>query len=149
MANTDQEKANMRAYYQQNGERGRESRKLRYWQNADGNRAISNQWRIQNPSKRRSAHAKRRAAKRQRLPTWFGELDQLAAQEAADLARIRSEQTGFEWHVDHMVPLQAKCACGLHCAANLQVIPGGLNIRKRNKLILTEPFEWTKASSAT
>lgn len=47
----------------------------------------------------------------------------ISRKEAAALCRDREAATGFAWHVDHMIPLQAKEACGLHCATNLQVIP--------------------------
>ena len=84
----------------------------------------------------------RRAREAQAQPTWFGELDELAVIEAADLCLLRKIMTGFDWQTDHMIPILAKCACGLHCAANLQVIPRTLNARKSNKMQLTEPFEW-------
>lgn len=35
-------------------------------------------------------------------------------------------------HVDHIVPLQSNWVCGLHCEANLRVIPGAENESKRN-----------------
>jgi hypothetical protein len=62
--------------------------------------------------------------------------------ESADLCRMRKLATGIEWNVDHMIPLQAKKASGLHCAANIQVIPEALNLSKQNKLVLTTPCEW-------
>ncbi len=84
----------------------------------------------------------RRARARAALPLWWGEFDELVASEAASLAQMREAATGFAWHVDHMVPLAARDACGLHCAANLQVIPGLANRRKQNKMQLTKPGEW-------
>jgi hypothetical protein len=41
-----------------------------------------------------------------------------------------------------MIPLRAREACGLHVAANLQVIPASINQAKRNRLVLTRPGEW-------
>lgn len=93
----------------------------------------------------RSDCAKRRAAKRERLPTWFGEFDRFVMDECADLAAQRTVATGIEWHVDHMIPLSARKACGLHCGANLQVIPAYLNLQKQNRLIYAEPGEWLAA----
>lgn len=148
--NVENERESMRRYYRSNIDRQQESRKIRYWENPENCRAKSNQWRRDNQDKRRSSHAKRRAAKQERLPVWFGELDQFVMQEAAALAAERAEQTGFEWHIDHMIPLQARKASGLHCADNIQVIPARINIRKRNRLILTEPLQWLeKTISAT
>lgn len=86
---------------------------------------------------------KRNAAKLNATPGWYGELDEFVTREAADLCRLRELATGVAWQVDHMVPLQAREACGLHCAANLQVIPARMNISKKNRMIFTEPFEWS------
>lgn len=47
--------------------------------------------------------------------------------------------TGFKWQVDHRVPLSKG---GAHCAANLQVIPARLNLRKHAKSLYQEPFAW-------
>ena len=78
----------------------------------------------------------------QALPAWSDELDVFVWQEAAHLVRLRKSATGIDWAADHMIPLAAKTACGLHVGRNCQVIPAYLNNRKNNKLIFTEPFEW-------
>ena len=84
----------------------------------------------------------RRAKQRQATPFWYGEFDDLVVREAFSLCAERREATGIDWHVDHMVPLQAREACGLHCGINLQVIPGALNSTKNNKMIMCNPDEW-------
>lgn len=101
-------------------------------------------WYASNPHVRAAKEAKRRAEKRARVPSWFGEFDAFVMREAAALARMRKAVTGMEWHVDHMIPLLARKASGLHCAANLQVIPAFLNIRKLNRLSMTKPGEWVR-----
>ena len=78
------------------------------------------------------------------VPVWYGELDDLVATEAYALANLRKKSTGIAWSVDHMIPLKAKIACGLHCADNLQVIPLVMNIKKQAQMRLTQPFEWLK-----
>lgn len=103
--------------------------------------ATLRRWREVKPELSRAHVAKRRALRVTASPGW-GELDQLAAVEAYELATRREAATGFPWHVDHMIPLMARAACGLHVGRNLQVIPRWLNLRKSNKLALTIPGEW-------
>ena len=61
------------------------------------------------------------------------ELDDLVQKEAVHLCELRKKVTGIDWHVDHIVPLHHKQACGLHNAFNLQVVPGSWNISKGNR----------------
>lgn len=86
----------------------------------------------------------REARKKNAVPKWFGELDQLALDEAADLIDKRRTATGIDWQIDHMLPMLARTVCGLHVGNNLQVIPRTLNAQKNNKLILTESGEWIR-----
>lgn len=80
----------------------------------------------------------------ERTPRWFGEFDEFVLMEAVVLCRQRQKETGFEWHVDHMYPLNAKKVSGLHCAENFQVIPAVMNESKQNKLIMTERCQWLR-----
>ena len=86
----------------------------------------------------------RNARKRNAIPSWYGELDEFALREAAALIGARRAVTRIDWQLDHMIPIGARKACGLHCASNFQVIPRTLNARKGNKMILTEPGAWVK-----
>ena len=74
--------------------------------------------------------AKRRAAQDQRTPAWsdsdrINEIYLIAAQIHAS--------TGFEYHVDHVVPLQGELVSGLHHQDNLRIVPGPENLSKSNK----------------
>lgn len=73
--------------------------------------------------------AKRRAAKLQATPSWSNKehIDSIYL-----LAAINREG-GHDLHVDHIVPLISDIVCGLHCEANLQLMPASDNISKGNR----------------
>lgn len=79
------------------------------------------------------------AHKRRRLEEkmFKSELDEFTFHEAAHLCQIRNEVTGFKWHIDHIVPMLHKQACGLNSYANLQVVPAIWNVRKNNKSMVS------------
>lgn len=82
------------------------------------------------PEKGAAKTAKYRASKINATPVWANDF---FIEEAYDLAKRRTKILGFEWHVDHIVPLRCKTVCGLHNEFNLQVIPGAQNISKSNR----------------
>lgn len=75
--------------------------------------------------------AKRRAKKLMATPAWANEF---IMAEAYQLAALRTKILGFEWQVDHIVPLQSDIVCGLHAHTNIQVIPRSENIKKGNRV---------------
>lgn len=87
-------------------------------------------YRQKNSARVNAIYAKRRAAKIQAMPKWA---NQFFIEEIYDLARLRTKYLGVPHEVDHIVPLQSDLVCGLHCEANLQVVPVSLNRRKNNK----------------
>lgn len=80
----------------------------------------------------RATRAKQARAK------WDSDFTEFVTKEAHHLRRLRNKVTGFDWHVDHIVPLKGKEVSGLHVWYNLQVIPKLLNLRKGNKNSLHE-----------
>ena len=104
----------------------------------------SKEWRQNNPDKYREIKQKRRAARFNATPPWYGELDEFVLMQAHELCQLRRNATGIDWNIDHMIPLQAKNVCGLHVWNNFQVIPARLNSAKCNKLIYTNPHEWIR-----
>ena len=83
----------------------------------------------------RKTIVKRYAFKRRRYleAQQLSELDDLALTEAFLVAETRTRLTKQPWHVDHIVPLFHKDACGLNNAFNIQVVPASWNFKKSNK----------------
>lgn len=81
------------------------------------------------PERTRALSAKHRAGRLSAIPKWA---NHFFIGEIYDLSRRRTAATGFLWHVDHIVPLNSKIVCGLHCEQNLQVIPAVKNYEKNN-----------------
>ena len=90
-------------------------------------------YKIKNPDMQVFYCAKRRAALMCRIPQWLTSEDLWLIKEAYSLAKLRTKMFGFEWHVDHVIPLQGKMVSGLHVPTNLQIIPWKENISKANK----------------
>lgn len=86
-------------------------------------------WRKKNLQKCSEKEAKRRATKNMAAPKWANDF---FISEIYDLARRRSEMLGYQWHVDHIVPLVSPFVCGLHVEHNLRVIPAEENREKSN-----------------
>ena len=111
-----------------------EKNKVKYatWRaaNREKSRASAAAWKKAHPEVQNALNSKRRAAKINATPSWA---NLFFIEEAYDLARLRSQATGFKWHVDHIVPLRSKKVCGLHVEANLRVIPATHNIAKGNR----------------
>ncbi len=83
------------------------------------------------PSKAAARYAKRRATKKHATPKW---VDSKKLNEIYLFARQKTQLTGTQWEVDHIVPLNGKNVCGLHVPWNLRVILASENRRKRNLL---------------
>ena len=90
------------------------------------------QYRRDHPDEFRAYRAKRRAAKLKRTVKWAN--DKLIRYEYG-MAQLLTKLWGVDYEVDHIIPLQGKLVSGLHCEANLRVIPGILNRKKSNHFV--------------
>jgi hypothetical protein len=131
-----------RRYHANNREKRREYSKIYHHKNREVTLQKMREYKQRNKSQMNAYKAKRMAQKLCATPSWYGEFDVFIMQEAYQLCIDRKKATGIEWDVDHMIPLQAKGACGLHCGLNIQVIPSRMNNGKGNRMIMTEPLEW-------
>lgn len=86
----------------------------------------------QHQAKRTSLERKRQAAKLNRTPAWLTDFDKLKIECLYQVAAMRTRESGYAWHVDHIIPLQGKTVSGLHVPSNLRVIPATENLRKNN-----------------
>jgi hypothetical protein len=105
--------------------RGFEARRRYYAKHREKLRAYRRtmQWRY-------SAHTQTRMASKLRAtPEWADHDIIRALHQIAFLYR----KAGIPANVDHIVPLQSKIVCGLHCQANLTILPKLDNLRKSNR----------------
>jgi hypothetical protein len=101
--------------------------------NRERDRENSRKWRKENRARRNEQTARRKANKISATPLWASsEFDKFVVSEMYELARLRTDITGIDWHVDHKVPLLSPYVCGLHCADNLQVTTAEYNMKKHN-----------------
>lgn len=79
-------------------------------------------WAAKNLEKRRATSAKRKAIKLSATPSW------------ANIEKINEIYSNVPegYEVDHIVPLNSKYVCGLHCEFNLQYLTPFENQSKKN-----------------
>lgn len=85
-------------------------------------------WAQANPDKACAKATRYRAAKLNATPAWADHVAIGMVYRAAEVIRT----TGFDVHVDHVVPLQGKLVTGLHVHNNLKVIKAEANRSKSN-----------------
>lgn len=67
------------------------------------------------------------------MPKWLDEMQKMQIQWFYAAARMMTETTGIQHHVDHIEPLRGWKSCGLHVPWNLQCIPAAQNVKKNIK----------------
>ncbi len=94
--------------------------------------------------RRKALRSLYKTKKRQASVISVSEWDIFVIEECQDLITVRNQETKIDWHIDHMLPLNSKKVCGLHCGDNLQVIPAQMNLEKGNKLWYTERYQFAQ-----
>lgn len=97
---------------------------------AEVRRAARSKWAKTHPAEVNARNARRHAAKMHATPVWA---NSFFIGEAYDLAVRRTALLGFQWEVDHIVPLRSPLVCGLHAENNLRIIPAVDNQIKGNR----------------
>ena len=95
--------------------------------NRDALRQYFRDYAVKNPGAALAKAVTRRAQKLSATPGWANPIKIRGFYDALKLL-------GKGWHVDHIVPLNHKLVCGLHCEANLQLLPAIENLRKGNRV---------------
>lgn len=81
------------------------------------------EWASKNRDKRNASLASYRASKHQAEPSWS---------EPEKIKVLYEKAKEYKMEVDHIVPLQSKNVCGLHCWYNLQLLDRKHNASKSN-----------------
>lgn len=136
LRNRELAKARAKAWVEANLEKRSIILKTNRDKHKESRSAYNREWFAKNPQKRAAYEGKRRAMLLQRTPKWLDNDDLWLIEEVYDLAQLRSEAFGFEWHVDHVIPLQGKRVSGLHDISNLQVITGSENCKKHTRFTI-------------
>ncbi len=132
--NIEKVKRRQKAWRQSNIEVRKAAEQLYREQNRSKVREVNKNWSKQNKDKRNALTMKRLAKKLKATPSWMARADFAAIEEWYTLAKELQWLSEEPLHVDHIIPLQGKEVCGLHIAANLQILPASYNSKKGNKL---------------
>jgi hypothetical protein len=81
-----------------------------------------------------AAERERIATKLKATPSWLTKDHRNKMVSVYVYAKYISERSGFDCHVDHIVPLKGKTVCGLHVPWNLRVVSRSFNSQKKNNL---------------
>jgi len=114
-----------------NPERVQQSTREWWAAHPEKNVAKVRRWQRANPDKVAVHKARRRAARIQACPKWIPPRDFYAIYREC---RALTKSSGQLYHVDHIVPLKGKAACGLHVPWNLRILPAQENLLKGVKV---------------
>ena len=107
----------------------KKSQKIYYNTHKEAVKELCRAWRIKNRDKINAKSSIRRARKLKVNDIKTAD-DRWLLHEIYKLAQLRTKVTGFNWDVDHIIPLSKE---GRHCLTNLQVVPASWNRSKGNR----------------
>ncbi len=119
-------KKRSRDWHINNKEKHEKSIKQWFTDNWDRYLELKKSWSKRNREKVAYYAATRRAAKRNRTPSWL-------SKEQLDKIKQFYITCPAGYHVDHIIPLKGENISGLHVPWNLQHLPATENIKKGNK----------------
>jgi hypothetical protein len=128
--NPEARKASKSKWYQGNKQKYKQSVDKYRAANRERLREADKKYRDEKSHEYNQRTANRRAKKLMATPKWA---NKFFMEEIYDLCKRRTKALGVSHHVDHIVPLNSKLVCGLHCEANLRVIPSFENHSKNNR----------------
>jgi len=138
LANPERVKAGYAARHAANPE-ARATRNKEYRDaNPGRTSAQSAKWARENKAGKAVISSRYRASKLRAIPQWSNP-DRV--QDFYDSANGLSMLLGEWYEVDHIVPLQGKTVCGLHCEDNLQILHHAQNASKGNRAWPDMPSE--------
>lgn len=103
--------------------------KIRQVTHKNSFKLASKKCRENNPAKRKADFIKRKLLIAERTPSWANFKYMNIFYKIAKEEQLRTQR---KVHVDHIVPINSKIVCGLHCEFNLQILFAEDNIRKSN-----------------
>ena len=92
----------------------------------------SREYNKRNPERKRFYAAQRKTHVKQATPRWLNSAQKAHIKRIYRLAQVMKDETGIDYHVDHIIPLRGENVCGLHVPQNLQVLRADLNLSKSN-----------------
>ena len=90
-------------------------------------------YRDRNPGKQALKRSKRRTRIKHQTPSWLTTLQKAQIVAIYDKCKQYRLQ-GFDFHVDHIVPLKGKEVSGLNVPWNLRIVTAKFNLLKGNRL---------------
>ncbi len=93
-------------------------------------------WQSNNKDKSNYNKRKNEIKRMKRLPSWITKEEFKQIEALYKKAKDLFKETGNEYHVDHIIPLNGKLVSGLHVLSNLQVILAKDNLSKSNRFMI-------------